>query len=496
MSSRRSSQRLVHVSWHFAMDLALFMLAFIIGIFLRFIDEPTVIFNHQWQYYPSVVWGALVFAAACYIFGLYTPQIFNQNLLTRALVLTLNLGLALLLMSAMFYLNFSSRVGRGVMAYSAFIGFVGILVHHAFILKSLKGFRERVALVVTDEQDELETRLFKTFWGGNLELVGIIHSDHYQPRHEAANLGPASRVEALLEQHRIDRLLCTNRGFADPALCQQFCRLRYSGETVMPLINLCEDVYQFVPLDLMTPEWLMNASASPHMLYIKKTKRGFDIASSLAGLLALGPVVALAALLVKLTSTGPVLYRQIRAGRFGRTFQMIKLRTMRVDAEKDGAVWSKANDDRVTPVGKFLRRYRIDEIPQLINVLRGEMSFVGPRPERPEFVDELARQIPFYRERLMVQPGITGWAQVNYPYGSSVEDARRKLEYDLYYMKHMSVFLDFFILVDTVRIILRGGLDEAHKHLVPSYQAAERLTPAAEETPPATAKPANSQVSG
>jgi lipopolysaccharide/colanic/teichoic acid biosynthesis glycosyltransferase len=167
---------------------------------------------------------------------------------------------------------------------------------------------------------------------------------------------------------------------------------------------------------------------------------------------------------------------------------------MRTDAERDGAVWSKADDDRATPIGKILRRYRIDEIPQLINVLRGEMSFVGPRPERPEFVDELARQIPFYRERLMVQPGITGWAQVNYPYGSSVEDARRKLEYDLYYMKHMSVFLDFFILVDTIRIVLRGGLDEAHKHLVPSYQSAAPLP--AGKAGPAAPRAANSQVSG
>lgn len=494
MNSSRSSQRLVHVSWHFATDMVLFIFAFVVGIYLRFMGDPTLIFNHQWEYYPSVVWGAVVFASACYIFGLYAPQIFNQSLFTRALVLALNFGLALLLMSAMFYLNFSTRVGRGVMAYSAFIGFVCILIHHAFLLKRLKGFRERVALVVTNEQDELETRLFKTFWGGNLELVGIIHSDGYQPRSEAANLGPASRAEELVVRHRLDRLLCTNRGAADPALYQQFCRLRYSGETVMPLINLCEDVYQFVPLELMTPEWLLNASAAPHMLYIKKTKRGFDIATALAGLLLLGPVLLIAALLVKLTSPGPILYRQVRAGRFGRPFQMIKLRSMRQDAEKNGAVWSRANDDRVTPVGRFLRRYRIDEIPQLINVLRGEMSFVGPRPERPEFVDELARQIPFYRERLMVQPGITGWAQVNYPYGSSVEDARRKLEYDLYYMKHMSVFLDLFILVDTVRIILRGGLDETHKHRVPSYQAAAPAS--AEPASPAPHHAVKSQAPG
>ena len=136
---------------------------------------------------------------------------------------------------------------------------------------------------------------------------------------------------------------------------------------------------------------------------------------------------------------------------------MTKLRTMRVDAEKDGAQWSGKRDPRVTLVGRFLRRYRIDEIPQLWHVLCGDMSFVGPRPERPEIVAQLAKQLPYYEERLMVQPGISGWAQVSYPYGASVLDARRKLEYDLYYMKHMSLFLDVFILLDTVRIVLTGG---------------------------------------
>jgi lipopolysaccharide/colanic/teichoic acid biosynthesis glycosyltransferase len=148
---------------------------------------------------------------------------------------------------------------------------------------------------------------------------------------------------------------------------------------------------------------------------------------------------------------------------------------MRVDAEKDGVRWAAANDSRVTWTGRFLRKFRVDEIPQLVNVLRGEMSFVGPRPERPEFVAELATQIPYYEERLMVQPGITGWAQVNYPYGASVEDTRRKLEYDLYYMKNMSLFLDMFILLDTVRIILRGGMDPRKVRRLPEFATRREL---------------------
>jgi lipopolysaccharide/colanic/teichoic acid biosynthesis glycosyltransferase len=167
-------------------------------------------------------------------------------------------------------------------------------------------------------------------------------------------------------------------------------------------------------------------------------------------------------LAVKLTSPGPVFYRQARSGRFGRLFNITKLRTMCANAEQGGPVWSTENDPRVTPVSRFLRKYRIDELPQLFHVLMGDMSFVGPRPERPEIIEKLAKAIPYYQERLMVQPGISGWAQVNYPYGASVEDAWRKLEYDLYYMKNMGVFLDIFILLDTVRIVLCGGVNSSH----------------------------------
>ena len=206
------------------------------------------------------------------------------------------------------------------------------------------------------------------------------------------------------------------------------------------LIQHCE-AHQYVPLQLVTPEWLLSASSMPHRLYIRKLKRAFDIVVSLGFLLFLWPLMLLAALGVLITSGRPILYRQERVGHFGRSFSVAKFRTMRNDAEKDGAKWSSAKgDSRVTLLGGFFRKYRIDELPQLLNILRGEMSFVGPRPERPEFVEMLNSELELNPERLMVQPGLTGWAQVSYPYGASVEDASRKLEYDLYYMKNMSLF--------------------------------------------------------
>jgi lipopolysaccharide/colanic/teichoic acid biosynthesis glycosyltransferase len=157
---------------------------------------------------------------------------------------------------------------------------------------------------------------------------------------------------------------------------------------------------------------------------------------------------------IRMEGPGPILYRQERVTRDGKTFWIMKLRTMRVDAEKSGAVWAAQQDNRITRVGLFLRRSRIDELPQLVNILKGEMSFVGPRPERPIFVKELAAQIPLYNERHLVKAGLTGWAQINYPYGASVDDARSKLSYDLYYVKNFSILFDIVILVQTLRVVL------------------------------------------
>jgi lipopolysaccharide/colanic/teichoic acid biosynthesis glycosyltransferase len=225
---------------------------------------------------------------------------------------------------------------------------------------------------------------------------------------------------------------------------------------------------------------LLNASGEPHLLYIRKVKRLFDIVVSAVGLVLSVPVLLLSIALVKLTSRGPAFFRQVRSGRFGKPFAMIKLRSMCVDAEKNGAQWAQggvngSRDPRVTVVGGIMRRFRIDEIPQLWNVLKGEMSFVGPRPERPEMIANLAKDVPYYEERMMVQPGITGWAQVNYPYGASVLDARRKLEYDLYYLKNMGLFLDVFILLDTVRTVLFGGKSHTRRVAMDAMGRMEEL---------------------
>jgi len=185
-------------------------------------------------------------------------------------------------------------------------------------------------------------------------------------------------------------------------------------------------------------------------------KRIFDVLLSSFGLLLASPFFLFVPIFIRVESQGAVIFRQERVGLSGKTFNVLKFRSMCVDAEKDGAQWAKSNDPRVTRVGCWLRKLRIDEIPQLINVLRGEMSLIGPRPERPVFVDQLEKEIPFYQMRHLVKPGVTGWAQVNHPYGASVEDAVKKMEYDLFYVKNYSFLLDVRILLRTVRVVLFG----------------------------------------
>ncbi len=232
--------------------------------------------------------------------------------------------------------------------------------------------------------------------------------------------------------------------------------VKLSGTPVTDLTTFIERETGRVDVDVLNPSWIIfgDGFGASHQI-ATLFKRIFDLFVSSLLLLLTGPILLVTALIIKLTSPGPVLYRQQRVGLNGKPFDVLKFRSMRQDAEVSGAPqWAQKRDPRVTAVGRFIRAARIDEIPQIFNVFKGEMSFVGPRPERPFFVDQLSRQIPYFAERHVVKPGITGWAQINYPYGASVEDARAKLEYDLYYVKNYSIILDFLILIQTVRVVL------------------------------------------
>lgn len=269
-----------------------------------------------------------------------------------------------------------------------------------------------------------------------------------------ADPGGAAALYDLAEHHAVDEIVVAareQRGLPVMELLE--CKL--GGVQVTDFLTFYEREAQRVDLDELQPSWLIYSDGFRRGLLNQATKRAFDIVVSGAFLLLTLPLTIAAAIAVKLDSPGPVLYRQERVGLNGRLFSVMKFRSMRTDAESDGVPqWAAAQDQRVTRVGNFLRRTRIDEIPQIFNVLKGDMSFVGPRPERPFFVKSLSSQIPFYNQRHRVKPGISGWAQINYPYGASVEDARAKLAYDLYYIKNGGLFLDIVTFLQTVRVVL------------------------------------------
>jgi exopolysaccharide biosynthesis polyprenyl glycosylphosphotransferase len=239
--------------------------------------------------------------------------------------------------------------------------------------------------------------------------------------------------------------------------------LRFEGIEVLTAAQAAEIYSGRTPLDMISNESLLLASMESGAPLAGRIKRVLDLVIALIACLVLAPLALLITFLIKLSAPRqPVLYTQERIGLFGKTFRIYKFRTMRPDAETEtGAVWARKRDPRVTWIGRILRKFRLDEIPQFFNVLRGDMSVVGPRPERPELSSELARQIPFYEERENVMPGLTGWAQVRYPYGGTIEDSRRKLEYDLYYIKHMSLTLDLQIILSTLRIVVLG-MEQEH----------------------------------
>jgi sugar transferase (PEP-CTERM system associated) len=295
----------------------------------------------------------------------------------------------------------------------------------------------------------------------NAHIVGFVPGPN-----ERETAVPSNRIlhadgtglAALSHKLRVDEIVValTERRAGSMPL-RQLLDCKVSGVKVHDLNTHFEKTLGQIRIDFLNASWLIFGDGFNQGALRTAVKRVFDIFSASLLLLVSLPVMAVTALVIKLESPGPVLYRQERVGLNGRTFSIAKFRSMRSDAEKDGKpVWASANDSRVTTVGAFIRKVRIDELPQLFNVLKGEMSLVGPRPERPFFVDQLTQEIPFYALRHSVKPGVTGWAQVRYPYGATVEDSLQKLQYDLYYVKNHTLFLDLVVLMETVGVVLTG----------------------------------------
>lgn len=364
-------------------------------------------------------------------------------------------------LGVLFYLTPALFVGRGLMALAGLFTFTLLTaVRYAFLqLVDEDIFKRRVlvwgagaraAAIAKRLRRRTDQRGFKLI--GYLSAPGDFTNvpDHQIVHQEGGLLQLAMR-------HRVEEIVVApdDRRCGLPIAELLQCRIR--GIEISDILAFFERESGRVNVELMHPSWLIFSKGFRCDVVRLTTKRLFDIAISISILLVSSPIALLTAMAIFLEDRGPVLYRQVRVGQNGRPFRVLKFRSMRVDAEANGeAVWARQNDRRVTRVGALIRKLRIDELPQVLNVLVGQMSFVGPRPERPEFVEQLTKAIPYYPERHAVKPGITGWAQVQYRYGSSEKDAREKLEYDLYYVKHHSLAFDLVVLLQTVEVVLFG----------------------------------------
>ncbi len=320
--------------------------------------------------------------------------------------------------------------------------------------------RQRVLIVGTGAEAYAVAGDLRALTRASNNVIGFYPTSDDVPAHSAGSGPPVfsreASIEELVARHRIDQIIVAEReqrGGGVPMDQLLACRIR--GIPVIDLAGFYERAKSEVPIDSLKASWLVYGNGFAQGLMRRVAKRAFDIVCSTVLLVLTSPVMLLTVLAIRLDSPGPIIYRQERVGKGGRVFQCLKFRSMRSDAERDGvARWASKNDSRVTRVGTFIRKTRIDELPQLVSVLNGQMSLVGPRPERPSFVAQLREQIPFYDVRHSVKPGVTGWAQVRYSYGASLEDARRKHQFDLYYVKNNSLFLDILVLIETVSVVL------------------------------------------
>nr|WP_255536439.1 TIGR03013 family XrtA/PEP-CTERM system glycosyltransferase [Pacificimonas pallii] len=403
---------------------------------------------------------AVVFTVTVYTMmlglGAYQLSSFRSFRMTSARLVAAMM-MSIVILSFLMLIVPTLVVWRSVLLYAVILSFLFIALTRILFLAIIgwQRFREPIVVLGAGEQGARMQELAADP-SASFEIV-----KHLSLARDEGNLASAEPFDAIgslrnyCADHDVEEIVLSLDERRGSLPSDALLKAKMSGVNVTDMSSFLERTTGRVDLRSVHPSWLIFSDGFLGSSGLAvASKRLFDLVASGVLLLLSSPILIVTAAAVKLTSPGPVFYRQERVGQFGKTFEVMKFRSMVQDAEKDGAVWAQKGDARVTKVGKIIRATRIDEIPQIFNVFNGDMSFVGPRPERPMFVEELAKQIPFYDERHVVKPGITGWAQLNYPYGASVEDARHKLEYDLYYIKNYSLFLDIVTLIQTVRVVV------------------------------------------
>ncbi len=412
--------------------------------------------------FPRALVFSAVMLALMTAFGLHQRDVKKQGEWGYPIRLIASFTIGLVVMLLIFYAIPNLFLGRGAFALVFLFAFVGTALTRLIFVRLFKmdAMRRRVLLLGAGsrsarveglERDERGDRKFN--------LVGCLPLTNSECcLNRTRILHDKGSILSVVKKYKIDEVIVgvrERRGGGLPA--DQLLECKLAGIEVVDLSSFYERETGQIQVESLNPSWMIFSDGFKRSPFKDLSKRTFDVMASGGLLLLTLPVMLMTAMLIWLESGGPIFYRQERVGENGRIFKVLKFRSMRQDAERDGVPqWAKKQDDRVTRVGRVIRLMRVDELPQVFNVFKGDMSFVGPRPERPYFVEDLAKKIPYYPSRHTVKPGITGWAQIRYSYGATVEDALQKLQYDLYYVKNHSLFLDLIILFQTAQVIIFG----------------------------------------
>jgi sugar transferase (PEP-CTERM system associated) len=413
----------------------------------------------------GVLWRASLIAAVLQV-SLHYCDLYDLRTVSdrRGLIVGLiqALGASSLVLAMLYYWLPSLIIGRGVFVIASV--FIVALVagwRMAFEWLAVRvGPAERLLIVGTGEAAvALARELFERRQELGVEIAGFVDPDPTRVGLPVINpgiIGTIADIPRITRDSRVDRVVVSLADARGKLPMDELLEMKLNdGVRFDHLASVYEEYTGRIAVENLRPSWLIFSEGFRKRRWVAAVKRVSDLVLATVGLILASPFLLVSAIAIRMTSPGSAFYSQQRVGREGQIFTIYKLRSMRADAEEGtGAVWSRAGDPRVTPVGRLLRRTRLDELPQLWNVLCGDMSFVGPRPERPEFIAALTSEIPFYGQRHVVRPGLTGWAQVRHSYGSDVNDALQKLQYDLFYVKHMSLAFDLFILIETIKTVL------------------------------------------
>ena len=429
------------------------------AIYLRFGGEAgEVIWGENGWLKILLLMG--VVQGSFYLYDLYDFRKIRNHTVLQLRILQA-MGLASIALAASFYALPRLMLGRGVFLVCIILMLTAMICWRVFVMWVIGHPRlaERILIIGTGPSAINIAREILEQREGGYQVVGFVGDDPGLLGKSLINprvVGLTSELEAVVSRYHVDRIVVdVDKRQRLPLDKLLDIRLR-DGIAIEELASFYEKLTGKISLEMLRPSWLIFSSHPRLMRPYKHCRRLLDVAAAVVGSVLSLPVMLLTAVAIKLDSRGPIFYSQERVGKGGETFKIVKFRSMRTDAETNGPVWAQEVDHRVTRVGRIIRKLRIDELPQFLNVLRGEMSLIGPRPERPEFVRMLEREIPFYAQRLLVKPGLTGWAQIRYAYGASVKDAMEKLQYDLFYIKNQSPVLDLIIVFETIRIVIFG----------------------------------------